>query len=77
MTSMNMAAAQVLAAGNGPEFGKASPLGLLIILLLLIAAALLVWSMGKHLKKIPKSFDDEEDSSGDDSGTDQDDDTKP
>ncbi len=62
MTTVQMAATTVLADGNGPEFGKSSPLGLLMILLLLVAAALLTWSMSKHLKKIPKSFDNDEDS---------------
>lgn len=62
MTSVQMAAGIVLADGNGPEFGKSSPLGLLMILLLLVAAVLLTWSMTKHLKKIPKSFDNDEDS---------------
>ena len=39
------------------DVGKAGPLGLLLILLLLIAAILLVRSMGRHLKRIPRSFD--------------------
>lgn len=39
------------------DVGKAGPLGLLMILLLLIAAILLVRSMGRHLKRIPRSFD--------------------
>lgn len=42
---------------QGPEFGKASPLGLLIIILLLIGTALLIWSMNRQLKKLPKTFD--------------------
>ncbi|WP_207548408.1 hypothetical protein [Mycolicibacterium iranicum] len=44
---------------TGPDFGKASPVGLIIIVLLLIAVFLLVWSMNKHLKRLPKSFDSE------------------
>jgi hypothetical protein len=51
-------------AGNGemiPEdVGKAGPLGLLLIGLLLIAVILLVRSMSKHLKKVPRSFDAED-----------------
>ncbi|ORA73043.1 hypothetical protein [Mycolicibacterium insubricum] len=43
---------------SGPDFGKASPLGLLILVLLLIAVFLLGWSMNKQLRKVPKSFDD-------------------
>jgi hypothetical protein len=39
------------------DVGKAGPLGLLLIVLLLIATALLVRSMSKHLKKVPRSFD--------------------
>ncbi len=42
---------------TGPDFGKASPVGLVIIVLLLIATFLLVWSMNRHLRKLPKSFD--------------------
>jgi hypothetical protein len=41
------------------DVGKAGPLGLLLIVLLLIATALLVRSMSKHLKKLPRSFDAE------------------
>ena len=39
------------------DVGKAGPLGLLLIVLLLIAVALLVRSMSRHLKKLPASFD--------------------
>ena len=55
----------VLADGTphntGPDFGKASPLGLLVVVLLLIATLLLVRSMNRQLKKVPKSFDPEPD----------------
>ncbi|GAA2772912.1 hypothetical protein [Mycolicibacterium pallens] len=44
---------------TGPDFGKASPFGLLIVVILLICVFVLVWSMNKHLKKLPKSFDEE------------------
>lgn len=49
----------VLADSNpsGPEFGKASPVGLFLILLLLIGTILLVRSMNGHLKKLPDSFE--------------------
>ncbi|HEX7322801.1 MAG TPA: hypothetical protein VF299_07685 [Mycobacterium sp.] len=43
---------------TGPDFGKASPFGLLVIVLLLLGTTFLVWSMNRQLKKIPKSFDD-------------------
>jgi hypothetical protein len=42
---------------TGPDFGKASPFGLAIVVLLLIGTFLLVWSMNRHLRKLPKSFD--------------------
>jgi len=42
---------------TGPDFGKASPVGLLVVVLLLIGVFALVWSMNRHLKKIPASFD--------------------
>jgi hypothetical protein len=42
---------------HGPDFGKASPLGLLVVVLLLIATMLLLRSMNRQLKKVPKTFD--------------------
>jgi hypothetical protein len=42
------------------DVGKAGPLGLLLIVVLLIATALLVRSMSKHLKKVPRSFEPED-----------------
>ena len=44
---------------HGPDFGKASPVGLLVIVLLVIATVFLVRSMNRQLKKVPKSFDRE------------------
>jgi hypothetical protein len=57
-----VAAAVVLLADNpprhtGPDFGKASPVGLLIIVLLMIGTFALIWSMNRHLKKLPERFD--------------------
>jgi hypothetical protein len=49
---------------TGPDFGKASPFGLLVIVLLLIGTFLLVWSMNRHLRKLPKSFDDQDSAPG-------------
>jgi hypothetical protein len=40
------------------DVGKAGPIGLLLIVLLLIATAFLVKSMGRHLKRVPRSFDE-------------------
>ena len=45
---------------TGPDFGKASPFGLLIVVLLFIGTILLVWSMNRQLRKLPKSFDPED-----------------
>jgi hypothetical protein len=50
----------VIAAGpknNGPDFGKASPLGLVVVVLLIVATVFLVRSMNRQLKKVPESFD--------------------
>ena len=44
---------------HGPDFGKASPVGLLVIVLLVIATLFLVRSMNRQLRKVPKSFDRE------------------
>jgi hypothetical protein len=44
---------------TGPDFGKASPFGLVIVVLLLIGTFLLVRSMNRHLRKLPESFDSE------------------
>ena len=57
-----MTTVQVLAAADQlPEdVGKSGPLGLLLIVVLLIATALLVRSMSRHLKKIPRSFEPED-----------------
>ena len=49
---------------SGPDFGKASPLGLLVVVLLLIGVFILVWSMNRHLKKLPKSFGGEPEPTG-------------
>lgn len=42
---------------TGPDFGKASPFGLIVVVLLLIGVFFLVWSMNRHLRKLPESFD--------------------
>jgi hypothetical protein len=58
---------------TGPDFGKASPFGLVIVVLLLIGTFLLVWSMNRHLRKLPKSFDDAElDQAAEDGAVEQD-----
>ena len=58
-----MTTTAVLAAAGDqlPEdVGKSGPLGLLLLVLLLLATALLVRSMSRHLKRLPRSFDPED-----------------
>lgn len=43
---------------RGAEFGKASPIGLLLILALLLGIVFLIRSMNRHLRKVPESFDE-------------------
>lgn len=50
---------------TGPDFGKASPFGLLVLVLLLLGTFALVWSMNRHLRKLPKSFDEPDEPAGD------------
>ncbi len=56
---MTAGMAVLAAAGSQlPEdVGKSGPLGLLLTVVLLIAVLLLGRSMGKHLKRLPPSFD--------------------
>ncbi|MGY1630959.1 hypothetical protein ACI784_04505 [Geodermatophilus sp. SYSU D01186] len=62
---MNAALVTVVLAANDDQLpsdvGKSGPLGLLLIVLLLIATALLVKSMSRHLKRLPRSFDPADD----------------
>jgi hypothetical protein len=44
--------------GRGEDFGKSSPVGLLVLLVLLVAVVFLARSMTKHLKRVPASFDE-------------------
>ena len=51
----------VAAGDQAPEdVGKSGPIGLVVTVLLLVAAAFLVRSMTTHLKRIPPSFDPED-----------------
>ncbi|MBP2320863.1 hypothetical protein JOF56_001248 [Kibdelosporangium banguiense] len=45
--------------GRGEDFGKSSPVGLLVLLVFLVAVVFLARSMSKHLKRVPASFDEE------------------
>ena len=58
MTGLVLAAAQP----QLPEdVGKAGPIGALLTVLIFIAILLLVKSMTTHLKRVPRSFDTEDD----------------
>jgi hypothetical protein len=49
----------VLAADQLPEdVGKSGPFGFFLTVCLFIAIVLLVKSMSRHLKRVPRSFDD-------------------
>jgi hypothetical protein len=43
--------------GRGEDFGKSSPVGLLVLLVFIVAVVFLARSMTKHLKRVPASFD--------------------
>jgi hypothetical protein len=51
--------------GQGEEFGKASPIALVVILLLAVATALLVRNMSKRIRRLPATFDTEPPANGD------------
>jgi hypothetical protein len=56
--------------GKGEEFGKASPVGLVVLVVLFLATILLVRSMNKHLRKVPASFDASDATASDESAPD-------
>ncbi len=43
--------------GQGEDFGKSSPVGLIVLIVFFIAVFFLIRSMNKHLKRVPASFD--------------------
>jgi hypothetical protein len=45
--------------GRGEDFGKSSPVGLLVLILFLVAVVFLARSMTKHLKRVPASFEEQ------------------
>ena len=54
-----LAAEMTEETNKGPDYGKASPVGLLVVVLLLLGVFFLIWSMNRHLKRVPASFDTE------------------
>jgi hypothetical protein len=47
--------------GQGEDFGKSTPVGFVVLVLFFVAVAFLIRSMTKHLKRVPASFDTEDD----------------
>jgi len=43
--------------GQGEEFGKASPIALVVIILLALATVVLIRGMTKRIRRLPASFD--------------------
>jgi hypothetical protein len=43
--------------GQGEEFGKASPVALVVIIVLALATIVLIRSMSKRLRRLPASFE--------------------
>ena len=50
--------------GKGEEFGKASPIALVVIILLALATVVLIRSMTKRIRRLPESFDRPDDAPG-------------
>jgi hypothetical protein len=50
--------------GQGEEFGKASPVALVVILALALVTILLIRGMSKRIRRLPASFDTASDQSG-------------
>ncbi|WP_052168915.1 hypothetical protein [Actinoalloteichus spitiensis] len=44
--------------GQGEDFGKSSPVALVVLILFFVAVGLLVRSMTRHLRRLPASFDE-------------------
>ena len=43
--------------GRGEDFGKSSPVALVVLILFFVAVYFLIRSMNKHLRRVPESFD--------------------
>jgi hypothetical protein len=49
--------------GQGEDFGKSTPVGFVLLILFFVAVAFLIRSMTKHLKRVPASFDNQDEAS--------------
>nr|WP_245785914.1 hypothetical protein [Lentzea albida] len=56
--------------GQGEDFGKSSPVGLVLLIVFFIAVFFLVKSMNKHIKGLPASFDEPAEAPKEASGSD-------
>lgn len=54
--------------GQGEEFGKASPVALVVIILMGLALVVLIVSMSKRIRRLPASFDDQPGPDSEDAG---------
>jgi hypothetical protein len=54
--------------GQGEEFGKASPIALVVIILLAIATVMLIRGMAKRIRRLPATFDQPGEHPGDEHG---------
>jgi flagellar biosynthesis/type III secretory pathway M-ring protein FliF/YscJ len=52
-------AANSPANNQGEDFGKSSPVALLLLIVFAIAVVFLIRSMTRHLKKVPATFDEQ------------------
>jgi hypothetical protein len=57
--------------GEGPEFGEASPIALVVILALGLAVVFLVVSMTRRIRRLPESFGPPDEESGEDAVRDE------
>ena len=51
--------------GQGEEFGKASPVALVVIILLALVTILLIRGMTKRIRRLPSSFDEQDEKPAD------------
>ena len=49
--------------GQGEEFGKASPVALVVIIVLALVTIMLIRSMSRRIRRLPTSFDASRDAS--------------